>query len=628
MFKRLLIRQKLILLLLFVTLIPVVCIALFTYYSARRTLFEEVIGTMTAINKLRAARINNLFQSWHEQAEDLAGTYLIRQIGGSGAPEPEFLARLEAHFGNIMEEQRLAAKSRLWEVNRKAAIEVISLLAVDGTVLAGGPHQNGTIVVPPRFLPSPQTEGPTFGGIDEDPATGNHYFMIFAPVLNWASSELSGHLLVKVRASALNYITRDRVGPRQTGTTVLIDRDFFIIADSRSIEGAARNLRYRSEETRSAFSGIQVSGAFRNYQDIPVLGSAALLGTPNWVIVTEIAVSEVLAPLVGIRNRILIFGGVFLILSLVFAVLIGRSLTRPILGVRDAAARLGAGDLDVRAEVQGHDELAELAQGFNDMAQSLSETTANLVAARTAAERAERRLRQRTVALEISNSELEQFAYIASHDLQEPLRGVKGCVEVLARRLSGQLEGKSDPFIQGAVDGVKRMQEYINGLLAFTRVTTRAGPFEWLDSGALVSTVAETFDRVIKDTGGRLEYELPFPKVFTDGGQLTQVFRYLVDNAVKFRGARPPQVSISWKQSEDEIEFSVRDRGIGIDEKDFERIFLLFQRLHGWDEYPGRGVGLAISKKIVERHGGRIRVESALGEGASFYFAIHLPDAA
>ena len=120
------------------------------------------------------------------------------------------------------------------------------------------------------------------------------------------------------------------------------------------------------------------------------------------------------------------------------------------------------------------------------------------MAARTAAERAERRLRQRTVALEISNSELEQFAYIASHDLQEPLRGVKGCVEALARRLSGQLEGKSDPFIQGAVDGVKRMQEYINGLLAFTRVTTRAGPFEWLDSGALVSTVAETFDRVIK----------------------------------------------------------------------------------------------------------------------------------
>ena len=100
--------------------------------------------------------------------------------------------------------------------------------------------------------------------------------MIFAPVLNWASSELSGHLLVKVRTSALNYITRDRVGPRQTGKTVLIDRDFFIIADSRSIEGAARNLRYRSEEIRSAFSGIQVSGAFRNYQDIPVLGSAAL----------------------------------------------------------------------------------------------------------------------------------------------------------------------------------------------------------------------------------------------------------------------------------------------------------------------------------------------------------------
>ena len=153
MFKRLLIRQKLILLLLFVTLIPVVCIACLPTTALDEPCWE-VVGTMTAINKLRAARINNLFQFWYEQAGDLAGTYLIRQIRGSGAPEPEFLARIEAPSVTSWRNSAWPPNAA-FEVNRKAAIEVISLLAVDGTVLAGGPHQNGTSSTPSLSSLSP-----------------------------------------------------------------------------------------------------------------------------------------------------------------------------------------------------------------------------------------------------------------------------------------------------------------------------------------------------------------------------------------------------------------------------------------------------------------------------------------
>jgi PAS domain S-box-containing protein len=235
--------------------------------------------------------------------------------------------------------------------------------------------------------------------------------------------------------------------------------------------------------------------------------------------------------------------------------------------------------------------------------------------------RAEETLRERTLALERSNQELEQFAYVASHDLQEPLRMVTSYMQLLARRYQGQLDADADAFIAFAVDGANRMKNLIDDLLAYSRIGTRGKALAPVDSGALLAQVLTDLQFTIEESRAKITYD-PLPTVVADRSQLAQVFRNLVGNAFKFRSDQPPVVHISVARQEDDWVFSVHDNGIGIDPEYGERIFVIFQRLHNREEYPGTGIGLAICKKIVERHGGRIWVESEPGYGSIFHFTL------
>lgn len=235
--------------------------------------------------------------------------------------------------------------------------------------------------------------------------------------------------------------------------------------------------------------------------------------------------------------------------------------------------------------------------------------------------KAQEDLEQAMSELKRSNAELEQFAYVASHDLQEPLRMVASYVELLERRYRGKLDPDADDFIAYAVDGAKRMQRLINDLLAYSRVGTRAKDFEPTDSEAVLGQVLTNLSRTTEESGAVVK-SAQLPTVVSDDVQLGQLFQNLIVNAIKFRGDKPPRVQISAERKGEEWVFSVRDNGIGIDPKYANRIFMIFQRLHSRGEYPGTGIGLAICKKIAERHGGRIWVESEFGKGATFYFTI------
>lgn len=223
-----------------------------------------------------------------------------------------------------------------------------------------------------------------------------------------------------------------------------------------------------------------------------------------------------------------------------------------------------------------------------------------------------------------SNSDLEQFAYVASHDLQEPLRMVASYTQLLARRYRGRLDADADEFISFAVDGVKRMQALINDLLAFSRVGTRGEAFEPTDTNDVMARVLRDLGTAIQDAGAEVTHE-PLPTITADAVQLGQVFQNLLSNAIKFRPPdRIPRVHVSARRDHSEWIFSVADNGIGIEPEYAERIFLLFQRLHGRDEYPGTGIGLAICRKIVERHGGRIWFDSTPGRGTTFHFSVRV----
>jgi PAS domain S-box-containing protein len=220
-----------------------------------------------------------------------------------------------------------------------------------------------------------------------------------------------------------------------------------------------------------------------------------------------------------------------------------------------------------------------------------------------------------------SNAELEQFAYIASHDLQEPLRAVSGCVQLLQQRYQGQLDARADELIAHAVDGSTRMQTLIRDLLAYARVSTRGRGLEPTDCVTVVKQSLSNLATAIQESEGVVTYEA-LPTVVADPTQLLQVFQNLIGNAVKYRAERPPEVHIGVEQRTGEWEFAVCDNGIGIDPQYFERIFGIFQRLHTRTEYPGTGIGLALCKKIIECHGGRIWVASQPGKGSTFFFTI------
>ncbi len=227
----------------------------------------------------------------------------------------------------------------------------------------------------------------------------------------------------------------------------------------------------------------------------------------------------------------------------------------------------------------------------------------------------------REMQLQRVNDDLQQFAYVASHDLREPLRTMMSYLQLLARHYHGQLDETAAEYIGYAVDGARRMQTLIADLLTYAQVETQGIEWTETDSEAVLEGVLRDLQLAVAESGAVVTHD-PLPIVSAVPGQLKQVFENLFSNALKFRGPEPPRIHLSAQRQGMDWLFSVRDHGIGLDLKQRARIFQMFQRLHTSKEYPGTGIGLALCKKIVERHGGRIWVESAPGQGATFFFTL------
>ncbi len=225
------------------------------------------------------------------------------------------------------------------------------------------------------------------------------------------------------------------------------------------------------------------------------------------------------------------------------------------------------------------------------------------------------------IELQRSNKELEQFAYVASHDLQEPLRSIASFTQLLDRRYGDRLDQDGREFVHFAVDGATRMQRMINDLLAFSRVGTRGNPFEPVETSHILDEAMQNLYAAI-DEGGAHITRGELPGIVADGRQMVELFQNLIGNAIKFRSERPLQIEVAATRGDQAWEFTVGDNGIGIEPQFFDRIFVVFQKLHGLQDYSGSGIGLAICKKIVERHGGKIWVDSELGKGSTFHFTI------
>ena len=279
-------------------------------------------------------------------------------------------------------------------------------------------------------------------------------------------------------------------------------------------------------------------------------------------------------------------------------------------GARTADDEGGNGKVQIEFSVSQLRDVSGNTTGFIGVARDVTER-----------KKAEAQMRRMLEELARSNAELEQFAYIASHDLQEPLRMISSYTQLIGRRYKGKLDADGEEFIEYAVDGATRMQDRIQALLTYSRVGTRGKEFEPTDCETVLEQALANLQVAIKKSGAVITHD-PLPTILADETQMVQLFQNLIENGIKFQDEKQPEVHVFAKEQDEDWLFSFRDNGIGIDPQYNDRIFMIFKKLHAKGEYAGTGVGLALCKKIVERHGGRIWVESELGKGATFCFTI------
>ena len=309
--------------------------------------------------------------------------------------------------------------------------------------------------------------------------------------------------------------------------------------------------------------------------------------------------------------------GIGIALLLVLSVLalgIERSVIRPLSRLTADARQVADGDFEHNVAPGGPQEIGTVGMDVNRMRERI---VAELSAVRTA----NASLEARTQDLQRSNAELEQFAYVASHDLQEPLRKVASFCQLLQRRYAGRLDEKADQYIEHAVDGAKRMQALINDLLAFSRVGRTAQEREPVSCGVLLAQAWANLGPAVRAAHATIEVG-DLPVVLGEASLLTAVFQNLLSNALKFAADRPPRISVAARRDTDNWLFSVTDNGIGIPAEYADRIFVIFQRLHDRAAYPGTGIGLAMCRKIVEYHGGHIWLDTTVTSGARFFFTL------
>ncbi len=344
-----------------------------------------------------------------------------------------------------------------------------------------------------------------------------------------------------------------------------------------------------------------------------ILLTLTLVGVPvtiiaTWLVYTasvadQRAAGSQLYTTAGVIAAILLLAGAIQIFMLI------RTIVRPISRVRAAARELGSGQRDVNLGdlVNRDDEVGELARTFESMAARIAEREEDLV--------------EKAAELAQSNHDLSQFAYVASHDLQEPLRMVASYLGLISSRYQGKLDKDADEFIAYAVDGAERMKRLINDLLAYSRANNRTLNVETVAAKSIVDRVLDTYAHKI----GEAEAEIvvgQLPDISVDEAQIERLFANLIDNALKYRGAARPQIRISARPDGRFWEFTITDNGIGIDPKFQNKVFEIFARLHARNEYPGTGIGLASCRRVVERHGGRIWVEAAPEGGSTFKFTL------
>ncbi len=555
----------------------------YVYYGKLKSGFTENIkDDLVAITVLKVGQIANWRKERLAEAQVIMGNRIMSRHIKEFLVDPQNTGLRKDLLDWMLLLERNSDYSEIFLVgaNGKAA------LSVDSTVAAIGPHSENVI------LAVMHSGGKVvLTDIQRTNISKTIQLSLIVPIL-FPDSRSAGALLLIIDPNRFLYpLIQTWPVPSKTAETLLIRRegnDVLYINELRHRKGTTLSLRFPlSQSDLPAVKAVLGERGFTegiDYRGKPVFASLDHIPDSPWFIVTKVDKDEVYAPFR--RNAIVV--------SVVIIILITSSALCLALWWR-------------QQKVFFYREQYEKEIGYS-----------------TELERANKEVERTVEELRRSNEELKQFAYIASHDLQEPLRMIASYLQLIERRYKGKLDKDADEFIGFAVEGAGRLQNMIMGLLAYSRIETKGKPLKEVNSAEVLGNAVANLKLAIEETGAVITADL-LPVVKADAVQLAQVFQNLMANAIKFRRDDPPRIHVSAVLESTEWVFSVSDNGIGIAEEYKDRIFNIFQRLHG-KEYPGVGIGLSLCRRIIERHGGRIWFESEAGKGTTFYFTIPITE--
>ncbi len=610
-------QWKVTLALVLVALVPLTVAGLLAFASERSSLRDDALDNVDAVASIQEARVADLVARERDNVALITSRTQLRI-----ALEEWLETRAEAP----LEQMRAILDDAL---SSTSSVEGVAIVAPDGTrVISVGADLSGLLDDPLDGSAGGALGGAGDGTGDEAElvaAVGDApegFGIVFAGSLRRGGRRL-GTALVTTSAEPLVRLVGDHTGLGDTGET--------LIARSTPRGGAqfVAPLRFDDGDfsERAVFPGSEPVAILRaleghegrltgtvDYRGEQVYAATRHLPEVGWGVVAKIDRSEALAPVRDLRNRLLaLFAGAG-VLVLALSWVVGHRLARPIQRLTEAADRIRRGDLDHRVDVRPGDERQQLAAAFNEMTEQLVAANRGL----------EARVATRTVELEQANADLQQFVYAASHDLREPLRVVAGFASLLDRRHAADLPPEGRELLDHVVEAVERMEHLLEDLVTLSRAQRQDLEIESVALTELVDEVRGDLRVALDDADARLHAD-GLPTVPGDRRLLRLVLQNLVSNAVKFRDPeRAPSVEVRALREADEWVVEIEDDGIGIDPAQERRIFEVFERLHGTDEYPGTGLGLAVVKTCVDRLGGRVGVRNGAERGTCIWFT--LPD--
>lgn len=611
-------RNRILLLFLLTAQLPVLLTGILAYSINKEALEQETISFLVATNLQKSTRINDWISDASQDLNYLAAIPLLREqlagkISGHNASDHSHEQYHLAMRNNYLQPMLITGRF----------IEIFLLRPSDGVILIStDARQEGKIKENREYFLKGQ----------RDPYVQNVYYsmtirqpgMVITTPIRDVTGQLVAVLAGRLNLKDLSVIMEERSNLKATEDTYLVDPQNYFITEPRYGKNYALRKTIHTEGVKKALAGQNGSALYVDYRGVPVLGAYNYLPERKIALITEIDQEEYLIPIKRLKRTTFGVSVLMAMLSLLLGWKSADALLRPLSRLVSAVNRTGADNLVFAEKIEGKDEMSQLTRAFAAMTERLKQTLVSRDALRQEVDerkKAEKELEHALAQLNRSNKELEQFAYIASHDLQEPLRMVSSFVQLLGDRYRDKLDEKANKYIHYAVDGASRMQILIQELLAFSRVSTRGCDFERIYTLKLLAQAEDNLRVAIDEAAARISHDR-LPMIYGDKTQLIQVFQNLIANAIKFRKAEPPKIHVGAEKQGDMWRFSVQDNGIGIDRQYADKIFVIFQRLHTREEYPGTGIGLSLCKRIIERHGGTIWFESELGKGSTFYFTL------